>query len=159
MCRVQVVSLIRYLYKLLTVSLSIVTVRVTCFSNWHLQHFDCQWSSHVYYQIETLLDIINYNIHQTPQYPIPKQIDFHHGSYTYALLHACTTQLELTASAAQSQNLRPIIISGPSGTGKSTILKRLFADYPDKFGFSVSRRPSSPQTSPFLDPSGFRSQR
>jgi len=45
----------------------------------------------------------------------------------------------MTPPPAQTQHLRPIIISGPSGTGKSTILKRLFADYPDKFGFSVSR--------------------
>lgn len=35
--------------------------------------------------------------------------------------------------------LRPLIISGPSGVGKSTLLKRLFADHPGKFGFSVSR--------------------
>ncbi|CAM9018817.1 unnamed protein product [Wickerhamomyces anomalus] len=33
---------------------------------------------------------------------------------------------------------RPIVISGPSGTGKSTLLKKLFAEFPDKFGFSVS---------------------
>ena len=33
---------------------------------------------------------------------------------------------------------RPIVISGPSGAGKSTFLKRLFADYPNKFGFSIS---------------------
>jgi guanylate kinase len=33
----------------------------------------------------------------------------------------------------------PIIIAGPSGTGKSTLLKRLFVDYPNKFGFSISR--------------------
>jgi guanylate kinase len=33
---------------------------------------------------------------------------------------------------------RPVVISGPSGTGKSTLLKRLFEEYPDTFGFSVS---------------------
>jgi guanylate kinase len=35
--------------------------------------------------------------------------------------------------------LRPLVLSGPSGVGKSTLLKRLFAEYPDRFGFSVSR--------------------
>lgn len=35
--------------------------------------------------------------------------------------------------------LRPLILSGPSGVGKSTLLQRLFAEFPDKFGFSVSR--------------------
>lgn len=40
--------------------------------------------------------------------------------------------------------LRPIVICGPSGTGKSTLLKKLFVEYPDKFGFSISR--ASPST-------------
>lgn len=35
--------------------------------------------------------------------------------------------------------LRPLVMSGPSGVGKSTLLQRLFAEFPDKFGFSVSR--------------------
>ncbi|KAI1796583.1 guanylate kinase [Ganoderma leucocontextum] len=41
--------------------------------------------------------------------------------------------------------LRPLVISGPSGVGKSTLLKRLFADHPDKFGFSVSHTTRSPR--------------
>ena len=72
--------------------------------------------------------------------------------------------LRNTASAAStaasrmaptaSASLRPVVISGPSGTGKSTLLKKLFDEFPDSFGFSVSRMaicffPSFP-TSSFL---------
>ena len=35
--------------------------------------------------------------------------------------------------------LRPLIVSGPSGVGKGTLITRLFSDFPDKFAFSVSR--------------------
>ncbi|KAJ5995835.1 hypothetical protein N7481_002812 [Penicillium waksmanii] len=53
----------------------------------------------------------------------------------------------LTTNPIQTvQNFRPVVISGPSGTGKSTLLKRLFAEYPDKFGFSVSHTTRSPRT-------------
>ncbi|KAI0924056.1 hypothetical protein AcV5_009418 [Taiwanofungus camphoratus] len=41
--------------------------------------------------------------------------------------------------------LRPLVISGPSGVGKSTLLQRLFADYPDHFGFSVSHTTRPPR--------------
>lgn len=40
---------------------------------------------------------------------------------------------------------RPVVISGPSGTGKSTLLKKLFAEYPDSFGYSVSHTTRSPR--------------
>ena len=41
--------------------------------------------------------------------------------------------------------LRPIVLSGPSGVGKSTILKRLMADFPNSFGFSVSHTSRNPR--------------
>ncbi|KZT56876.1 guanylate kinase [Calocera cornea HHB12733] len=40
---------------------------------------------------------------------------------------------------------RPLVMSGPSGTGKSTLLKRLFDEFPDKFGFSVSHTTRAPR--------------
>ncbi|KAL3712091.1 guanylate kinase [Talaromyces marneffei ATCC 18224] len=40
---------------------------------------------------------------------------------------------------------RPVVISGPSGTGKSTLLKRLFAEFPDTFGFSISHTTRAPR--------------
>lgn len=40
---------------------------------------------------------------------------------------------------------RPILLSGPSGTGKSTLLKKLLADFPNKFGFSVSNTTRKPR--------------
>ncbi|KAF7308726.1 Guanylate kinase-like domain-containing protein [Mycena chlorophos] len=40
---------------------------------------------------------------------------------------------------------RPLVLSGPSGVGKSTLLKRLFAEFPDKFGFSVSHTTRAPR--------------
>ena len=33
---------------------------------------------------------------------------------------------------------RPIVLCGPSGVGKSTLIKRLFEEFPSSFGFSVS---------------------
>jgi len=35
--------------------------------------------------------------------------------------------------------IKPIVLSGPSGGGKSTILAMAMKDYPDLFAFSVSR--------------------
>ncbi|CAB4255113.1 similar to Saccharomyces cerevisiae YDR454C GUK1 Guanylate kinase, converts GMP to GDP [Maudiozyma barnettii] len=38
-----------------------------------------------------------------------------------------------------------IVLSGPSGTGKSTLLKKLFAEFPNNFGFSVSSTTRNPR--------------
>ncbi|KAF1988004.1 guanylate kinase-like protein [Aulographum hederae CBS 113979] len=44
------------------------------------------------------------------------------------------------------QEERTIVISGPSGSGKSTIInKKLFGEFPDKFGFGVSHTTRSPR--------------
>ena len=40
---------------------------------------------------------------------------------------------------------QPIVFSGPSGTGKSTLLTKLFAAHPDLFGFSVSHTTRKPR--------------
>lgn len=40
---------------------------------------------------------------------------------------------------------RPIVLSGPSGTGKSTLLKRLMSAHPNTFGFSVSHTTRQPR--------------
>lgn len=35
--------------------------------------------------------------------------------------------------------LPPLVIFGPSGVGKGTLITRLMRDFPNAFGFSVSR--------------------
>ncbi|KAF9245340.1 guanylate kinase [Melanogaster broomeanus] len=40
---------------------------------------------------------------------------------------------------------RPLVVFGPSGVGKGTLLKRLFEEFHDKFGFSVSHTTRAPR--------------
>ncbi|XP_061776444.1 guanylate kinase [Nerophis ophidion] len=40
---------------------------------------------------------------------------------------------------------RPVVLSGPSGTGKSTLLKKLMKEYSNVFGFSVSHTTRNPR--------------
>jgi guanylate kinase len=50
-----------------------------------------------------------------------------------------------TMAPTPPSDARPIVFSGPSGTGKSTLIKRLFATHPTLFGFSVSHTTRSPR--------------
>lgn len=50
-----------------------------------------------------------------------------------------------TMSQVAVKAVRPVVISGPSGTGKSTLLNKLFAEFPDSFGYSVSHTTRSPR--------------
>ncbi|CAO1620892.1 unnamed protein product [Sympodiomycopsis kandeliae] len=40
---------------------------------------------------------------------------------------------------------QPIVLCGPSGVGKSTLLKRLLTEFPGEYGFSVSHTTRSPR--------------
>lgn len=48
-------------------------------------------------------------------------------------------------SAAMAEAARPLVICGPSGVGKSTLIERMKAAFPDTFGFSVSHTTRGPR--------------
>ncbi|EEH16520.1 guanylate kinase [Paracoccidioides brasiliensis Pb03] len=70
-------------------------------------------------------------------FPTTPQILSHTSSHTHQFMEETPT--------AAVRKFRPVVISGPSGTGKSTLIKRLFADYPDTFALSVSHTTRSPR--------------
>ena len=43
------------------------------------------------------------------------------------------------------RSLKPVVICGPSGVGKSTIIKKLMSEVPSVFGFSVSHTTRKPR--------------
>jgi len=45
----------------------------------------------------------------------------------------------------QDNQLKPVVITGPSGVGKGTLITRLLQEYPDNFGFSVSHTTRKPR--------------
>ena len=58
---------------------------------------------------------------------------------TLSSLNSRVTALE------QQQKSRPVVVCGPSGVGKGTLLRRLIKDYPDDFGYSVSHTTRAPR--------------
>jgi len=47
--------------------------------------------------------------------------------------------------SSYNQKLTPIVICGPSGVGKGTLIEKLMKEFPDKFGFSVSHTTRKPR--------------
>ncbi|XP_064598261.1 uncharacterized protein LOC135464694 isoform X1 [Liolophura sinensis] len=47
--------------------------------------------------------------------------------------------------SAMAASIKPVVISGPSGGGKSTLLARLFKEFEDCFAFSVSHTTRQPR--------------
>ncbi|CAM9612601.1 unnamed protein product, partial [Choristocarpus tenellus] len=42
-------------------------------------------------------------------------------------------------------SLKPLVVCGPSGVGKGTLIDKLMGDYPEQFGFSVSHTTRNPR--------------
>ncbi|XP_023019703.2 guanylate kinase isoform X2 [Leptinotarsa decemlineata] len=48
-------------------------------------------------------------------------------------------------SIRMTSHIRPLIIFGPSGSGKGTLVAKMLEDFPDKFGFSISHTTRKPR--------------
>lgn len=50
-----------------------------------------------------------------------------------------------TFTPTDEQLIRPLVVCGPSGVGKGTLIQKLFDEIPDTFGFSVSHTTRAPR--------------
>merc|ERR1712054_655231 len=64
---------------------------------------------------------------------------------SFSRLTHCNRRFTTAEAPRMEGKPRPVVVSGPSGAGKSTPLKRLFDQYPDRFGFSVSHTTRAPR--------------
>ncbi|KAL3459965.1 guanylate kinase-domain-containing protein [Aspergillus heterothallicus] len=83
---------------------------------------------------------------------MPRSLYMHRSLKTCGIFSLfCTTSvftpyfLVSTMTTGGVQKFRPVVVSGPSGTGKSTLLKKLFVEFPDTFGFSISHTTRTPR--------------
>lgn len=62
-------------------------------------------------------------------------------------LASSTSSTSTTAAATTTTNQQPaaLVVCGPSGVGKGTLIKRLMEKYPGKFGFSCSHTTRAPR--------------
>ena len=77
------------------------------------------------------------------------------GSVTQAMADAPVSDLgphmlrRKTKSSVRGlveSSCRPLIVCGPSGVGKSTLIRRLMREFPEDFGFSVSHTTRGPRS-------------
>ncbi|KAK8791669.1 hypothetical protein WA538_002875 [Blastocystis sp. DL] len=51
----------------------------------------------------------------------------------------------MSSSVYDTANCPPLVLCGPSGVGKSTLIKMLMTEFPNSFGFSVSHTTRAPR--------------
>lgn len=56
------------------------------------------------------------------------------------------TEVVAWSKGVVGQAEKPIVISGPSGVGKGTLISKLMEDFPSMFGFSVSHTTRAPRS-------------
>ena len=85
----------------------------------------------------------------TKLFPHSRGIRLTHSIHTYRIIHSCPP-LYMTLPAVLpwcvgSPFQSPFVVCGPSGVGKSTLIKKLMTEFPDSFGFSVSHTTRAPR--------------
>ena len=60
-------------------------------------------------------------------------------------VHAMPAEARWWSWSSAPEKKRPVVVCGPSGVGKGTLLNRLMAEHPDAFGFSVSHTTRQPR--------------
>ena len=70
------------------------------------------------------------------------------GSLAYGLMHSSSGKVASAAAAPSEQKVRacrPIVVCGPSGVGKGTLIEKLLREFPDDYGFSTSHTTRDPR--------------
>ena len=97
----------------------------------------------VVYSETTMSVMSNVHLPQNYSYTMDDEVfkkNVQDNEVARALGRGCASSDEYT-----SKPFRPMIIVGPSGVGKSTLIKALTDKYPDSFGFSVSHTTRAPR--------------
>lgn len=55
------------------------------------------------------------------------------------------TEVVAWSKGVQGTGPKPVVISGPSGVGKGTLISKLMKEFPSTFGFSVSHTTRAPR--------------
>eukprot|EP00922_Rhytidocystis_sp_ex-Travisia-forbesii_P051863 GHVS01076994.1.p1 GENE.GHVS01076994.1~~GHVS01076994.1.p1 ORF type:complete len:269 (+),score=9.84 GHVS01076994.1:173-979(+) len=71
-----------------------------------------------------------------------------HSSMFNIISRKCSVQVpsHFQRPGKEIANIHLLVIAGPSGVGKGTLVKKLISDFPDSFGFCVSHTSRAPRT-------------